>query len=267
LSKDVTIARDLEIGNCVTLNDKIICDWGDVNGTVPDLNGYMTELTFDGNFNASTYGSSDFNSVYKNTRGYYYAGVSLTLDDNNYFHVNDANLGLNFYNQTDANNVFVKVEDLNNQTVSQIVAGTNISLSPTNGVGIVTINSTASGGGIGTFRGLTSTAMDGVFTYDGNTGYVAANGMCDGNYSGTHWCTTDEIKASIDDNNYTSFPNGETAWIMEGAPGFISNSNDCVGMTANTATYYGAFWIFDTTRGGDAWLTNCSIKKPLACCG
>lgn len=40
---------------------------------------------------------------------------------------------------------YVQIIDLNNGTVSQIIAGTNINISPTNGVGVVTINSTASG--------------------------------------------------------------------------------------------------------------------------
>lgn len=40
---------------------------------------------------------------------------------------------------------YVRLDDLNNQTVSQILAGTNITISPLNGIGVVTINS--SGGG------------------------------------------------------------------------------------------------------------------------
>lgn len=122
-------------------------------------------------------------------------------------------------------------------------------------------------GGLGTFQGVTSTAMDGNMTFDGNAGYVAANNMCDGNFTGSHWCTTDEIKATIDDNNHTSFTTDLTAWNMEGNPGFLSNSNDCQGMTDNTSTFLGAFWEFNNSTGGAGFLTNCSVKKVLACCG
>lgn len=39
--------------------------------------------------------------------GFYFPGASLTLSDQNFFNVNDANLALTFYTQTDANSQFV----------------------------------------------------------------------------------------------------------------------------------------------------------------
>lgn len=59
---------------------------------------------------------------------------------------------------------YVRLDDLNNQTVSQLIAGTNITLSPTSGIGVVTINSTASGGAGGFyFPGASLTLSDGNF--------------------------------------------------------------------------------------------------------
>jgi len=467
LSKDVTIARDLEIGNCVTLNDKIICDWGDVNGTVPDLNGYMTELTFDSNITAldlnnsldylssSTYIPTEedidanalavINSLdLNNSLDYLVSGTYIPSENSIDANINeiiasrmpitDANLSIpNVWSAIDGNKsintscdnnadctitgdvsgasglpdgdvswsvlngivpwvdanvaddiTLTNITQITNRAFADItgkpiyypyatpigdanidsasawnakldwtqvntvvpwvdenisndltvngyvtdavfnastpIADGNISSATTwnnkldwsqvsalfpvadenqtktgdwtgtldgyeaselildtnaqtvcTGLDYLAGNGTcqtvsATGGEIGTFKGLTSTAMDGDISFDGNTGYVAANNMCDGNYAGTHWCSTDEIKASINDNNYISFPNAETAWTAEFAPGYLVNANDCVGMTSNTLTYLGAFWIFDTTRGGDAWLTNCANKKKLACC-
>ena len=274
-----------------------------------DLNGVMTETTFDSNFNASTYGSSDFNSIYLNTvSGVTRITAGTHMDINS--STGDVNISIDVASlELESDKVYNRIDDSNNSarldsgvianppwvtsslTWSELNAvvpwdwDVNVGNKPwwvlsnsdsnaqtvCTGLEYLAGNGTcqtvsATGGEIGTFKGLTSTAMDGDISFDGNTGYVAANNMCDGNYAGTHWCSTDEIKASINDNNYISFPNAETAWTAEFAPGYLVNANDCVGMTSNTLTYLGAFWIFDTTRGGDAWLTNCANKKKLACC-
>jgi len=64
----------------------------------------------DGNITAPFYfgdGSNLTGITGGGSGGYYYAGASLTFDDQNYFHVNDDNLSLTFYTQTDANNNFL----------------------------------------------------------------------------------------------------------------------------------------------------------------
>jgi len=260
------------LGDCGGKNFFLI----DKNQTILDINsdvsGIFGGVFIDVNSNVGdvlvSLNLGDLNNVYD---GRYESLGSIVLWDTDFN--SNWNNRINFYDLNNSldylsSGTYIPTESSIDANINEIIASrmpiTDNNLDIPNVW--AAIDGNASGGGIGTFKGLTSTAMDGNMSFDGNTGYVAANGMCDGNHTGTHWCTTDEILASINDNNYMNFPNGDTAWIAEGPPGFLSSSNDCVGMTANTSTYLGAFWLFNTTRGGEGWLTNCANKKTLACC-
>lgn len=119
-------------------------------------------------------------------------------------------------------------------------------------------------GGVVTQIDLTVATTDGAFSSGGYVGYQAANDMCEAEFSGSHFCRTDEIIEYIAYNSTAAFAG--TAWIAEGPPGYTSNSNDCNGWTVNAATSLGAFWEFVPAGGGMGWLTNCGVAKPVACC-
>ena len=61
---------------------------------------------------------------------------------------------LNLDDNSSFDSRYVLSSDLNNQTVSRIIAGTNITISPLSGIGVVTINSSGGGGGSYTSAGL-----------------------------------------------------------------------------------------------------------------
>ena len=133
-----------------------------------------------------------------------------------------------------------------------------------NGTEITTL---INAGGNATFTGITSvTTTDGNFSYGGEVGYEAGNSACNAEFSGSHMCTVEEITNTINISpaSYTD----EQGWVIEGAPGHISNSNDCEGWTNNASSnYYGSFWIFDTDGGGAGWLAPCNNTKSILCCG
>lgn len=72
---------------------------------------------------------------------------------------------------------YVQISDLNFQTVSQIIAGTNITISPLNGIGVVTINSSGGGGG----GGDVNFSIDGGFA---NSVYLISQLIDGGDASG-----------------------------------------------------------------------------------
>jgi len=137
-----------------------------------------------------------------------------------------------------------------------------------NGTEFVSTSQGGVGIGTGTFIGLTVQEYDGLLNYNSFTGYKAAREICNDEFPGSHVCRTDEILSTIDLKDITTlFTNGTTAWILEGAPGYTSNSNDCNGLTNNSnSDYYGAFWEFSVSEGGKGWLAPCSVTKPMACC-
>lgn len=119
---------------------------------------------------------------------------------------------------------------------------------------------------LATYVGLTNTSYTGSLSYGGNSGYVAANAICNASYPGSHLCFTEEILESIRCGKKAAFTDGATAWIANGPPGYTANANDCIGWTSNSNSVLGAFWLFNTTRGGEGWLVNCAQTKKLACC-
>ena len=95
-------------------------------------------------------------------------------------------------------------------------------------------------------------------------GYDAAHRICNSNYTGSHFCTPDEVINTIATQSISNFAG--TAWIANGPPGYLASANDCLGYTATSASVLGAFWEFSSSGGGKGWLVNCSQSKPIACC-
>ncbi len=116
----------------------------------------------------------------------------------------------------------------------------------------------------GSFVGTTTATTNGQFASSTLRGYQAGNNICTAQFSGSHFCRTDEIIYTIATKSIANFSG--TAWIAEGPPGYTSNSNDCNGWTSSSSVSLGAFWLFDSNGGGAGWLTNCSGLKPIACC-
>ncbi|MBU0577620.1 hypothetical protein KJ742_03590 [Patescibacteria group bacterium] len=106
-----------------------------------------------------------------------------------------------------------------------------------------------------------------VATYDGNdaSGYGGANNACDGEYSGSHVCTVNEILTFFN-NNYLMFPligwSGE-AWINGGPPGYTADANDCIGWSSASGADFGKYWDFNENEG---WMRKCGESLPFACC-
>jgi hypothetical protein len=123
------------------------------------------------------------------------------------------------------------------------------------------------GAGMGNFVNSTPGIYNGSITAGGFAGYKAANFVCDSNFTASHWCTTDEILATIVAKNVSAILQwAGFGWVAEGPPGFTANANDCIGMKNNSNLVLGAFWIFNQTTGGEGWLTPCSSSYPLTCC-
>lgn len=117
------------------------------------------------------------------------------------------------------------------------------------------------------FVGLTAGSYDGAFNYGGKVGYQAANDICINEYSGSHFCRTDEIIATIALVDVSALFAATTyGWIAEGPPGYTANSNDCAGYTSNSNTNLGAFWAYDPIGGGMGWLNNCQVTRKISCC-
>lgn len=117
------------------------------------------------------------------------------------------------------------------------------------------------------FVGTTVATTNGNFASGGKIGYEAATVICNAEFAGSHLCTSDNIMNTIAYDNASVFGAALQGWIGNGPPGYTSNSNDCLGWTsASGASHYGAFWVYDVTGGGKAWLSPCNSVKPLSCC-
>lgn len=99
-------------------------------------------------------------------------------------------------------------------------------------------------------------------------GYINLTNVCNGEFTGSHICTVNEILDTIIYLNVSDLPNwGGTAWIIDGPPGYLADANDCLGFTSSSNQDLGRFWNFDdTTEAGMGWLVNCASLKSLACC-
>lgn len=122
---------------------------------------------------------------------------------------------------------------------------------------------------VGVFVGVTSTQYTGIISNGTNTGYIAANDICDAEFAGSHMCQAGEVINSLADGPaFAKFalPNNVAGWTSEGAPGFTSNSNDCGGWRSESSDFLGAWWEFEEVEGGQGYLTACTSTLPIACC-
>lgn len=181
-------------------------------------------------------------------------GVSLTPTNTNYIPVADSDGGFTFGNVTTTGDLYVS---------GTVRAG---QICDVNGNNCYEVANNLSS----VFVGLTSLTYRGDFSTGSYRGYVAANKICQAQYLGSHFCTTDEILNTIqvkEADLTTLFIDGSYGWLAEGPPGFTANANDCVGWTSSSSVNtYGPFWIFNTSTGGEGYLSPCGQQRNLSCC-
>lgn len=181
-------------------------------------------------------------------------GASITPTNTNYIPVADANGGFTFSNVTTTGDLYVS---------GTVRAG---QICDKNGNNCYEVANNLSS----IFVGLTSLTYRGDFATGSYRGYVAANKICQAQYPGSHFCTTDEILNTInvkESDLATLFVGGSYGWLAEGPPGFTANANDCVGWTSSSSiNTYGPFWIFNTSTGGEGYLSPCGQQRNLNCC-
>lgn len=123
----------------------------------------------------------------------------------------------------------------------------------------------SSGGGLVSSVNVTSGTYTGAIISGENTGYKAADVICDSEFSGSHFCTEFEVATW----NSRSIANDD-AWIIAGGPKYVPADvpvNDCNGWTHGSAgTYLGNYWHFNSTTGGDGRAINCGTSLKIACC-
>lgn len=112
--------------------------------------------------------------------------------------------------------------------------------------------------------GFTNNSYTGNLTNGTDIGYVAANSICNQEFSGSHFCLEVEVLQTIASGNYNYTG---TYWMQKGAPGYTANADDCMGWTTASNTYLGPFWNWDgNVQAGYGRLTNCAQSKQLMCC-
>jgi len=113
---------------------------------------------------------------------------------------------------------------------------------------------------------LTAGAYNGSLVNGSDTGYVAGNSICDVEFSG-HMCDQFEVTQWIAQGNLDV--TGDS-WVHAGGPKYVPADipvNDCNGWTyAETTSYLGNYWHFDTSTGGDGRAINCGTELKLTCC-
>ena len=120
---------------------------------------------------------------------------------------------------------------------------------------------------IGHFLAKSSTYHTGSFSFSGKTGYQAGDAICNSDYVGSHFCTQQEVMASIPISIVGW--SGE-AWTSTGSAKYSPADvpvNDCNGWTwGSTGSYLGNWWYFNSTTGGDGRTGHCMNSLRLACC-
>jgi hypothetical protein len=126
-------------------------------------------------------------------------------------------------------------------------------------------------GVVGMFVGESTSAFSAA-----TTGYDKVNDLCAANpaYIGSHVCSSAEMMNSYNHGTVGVAPiytynTNPTLWINNGPPGYVANSNDCMGWTATDKgtdpqnPNYGAMWVFAAKAGG---LSPCAVGRKFACC-
>jgi len=103
-------------------------------------------------------------------------------------------------------------------------------------------------------------------TYDGDAmgSYTAITTQCatDTADADARPCTDLDIAFLMADGETFGGATDEV-WVLDGAPGYTSFSNDCDGWTSVAVGYYGAYWNLNTDK---AYLSGCAMSKKYACC-
>ncbi|MFA6603314.1 MAG: hypothetical protein WCT10_00560 [Patescibacteria group bacterium] len=121
------------------------------------------------------------------------------------------------------------------------------------------------------FRGVTTLKFNGNLN-DTAGGYFTANTLCVPQFgAGAHVCATAEILNSIKCAGAGSkikdvAINGQEAWIQDGPPGYTAPANDCQGWQSKLANHLGRMWRFQSSNGGQGFLTTCNQDVVFACC-
>lgn len=113
--------------------------------------------------------------------------------------------------------------------------------------------------GAATWLGVTNNPYDGS-----QGGYATADKHCADDMVDltARVCTVEDILAL---RRKGVLPTSGTAWVNGGPPGFTATANDCLGWTNHDSTNtFGRYWQFGTNSA--AWLDNCSLSHPFACC-
>lgn len=117
----------------------------------------------------------------------------------------------------------------------------------------------------GLFINYTLTKTTGNITNGSLVGYTAADEICNVEVeSGSHMCQMFEIINSVRLKGVSNFT--ATFRVSEGAPGFTTNANDCVGWRDDTGTFLGSIWVGNNINGGQGALVSCDASRSIACC-
>ena len=158
-----------------------------------------------------------------------------------------------------------------------LVAGTGVTLTTDAGADSVTINSTGGTSVYGTFLGITTAEYNGdlsTATGFAAEGYKAADSLCDGDYTGSHMCTQEELMYHIRTtanlvHPSANWPASGSAWVITGAAKSAATPivNDCNGWTSSSSSSRaGNIWAFNQAGGGSGAVQYCNATFELACC-
>ena len=117
----------------------------------------------------------------------------------------------------------------------------------------------------GLFVNYTKTKTTGNITNGSLVGYTAADEICNVEVDdGSHMCQMFEVINTVRLKGFGNFT--ATFRVSEGAPGFTTNANDCVGWRDDTGTFLGSIWVGNTDNGGQGALVSCDAERAIACC-
>ena len=102
--------------------------------------------------------------------------------------------------------------------------------------------------------------------YDGNKGgYIGANSLCNSKFPGSHMCTVQEIRSTINSGNQITTT--DDFWISAGIPSTSPPpTNDCFGWTDPSSSSSAIRWVPDPITGGGAYSTPCNLVRKIGCC-
>lgn len=99
------------------------------------------------------------------------------------------------------------------------------------------------------------------------SGYEAGNAICNLTFVGSHFCSEEELFATLRDKDVGSLAgwNGYP-WVMAGGTKYVPASkpaNDCNGWDDGTSNYIGNIWNMEDDMGQ---ASQCDSERNLTCC-